>query len=142
MGRALDHGGGPVRWLAGGGLMIALALPGFLIWPALGGAFLCMALMGLASVISETSHPSYLLTLPEAKALGRRESLSLFYGFYRVGQMCGPPVMAAAWGGWGLGGLAVLGATVAAASLGFWALGQGGGPAGPPGRPQGPEDDA
>jgi MFS family permease len=116
-GKALDRHPRPGLWLCAGGLLAALAGPPFLLWPTLVGAVFGLALLGLSNSINEPVQQAYLLSLPQAAAVGDHQALSLFSGFNRLAQTCGPLIVGAAWGGWGLSGLAAISGVAALAGL-------------------------
>lgn len=121
-GRMIDASRRKFLFLVLGGLFASLALPSFLLIPALGGVLAAVIFMGLASSISENGHPAYLLGLPAAKKLGVGPSISLYTSLIRVGQVLGPLVIAAALNRGGLGSLVWLGGILVALNLIFAAL--------------------
>jgi predicted MFS family arabinose efflux permease len=114
-GMGLDRRGHPVRWLAAAGFLAALSAASFRLWPALGGAVLGMAFLGLGGAIVESCHPAFIVGLSGAG--DSRQSLSCYSGFHRLGQVGGPPVFGAVWGGLGLPGLLLIGLCTASASV-------------------------
>jgi predicted MFS family arabinose efflux permease len=132
LGRVTDRSRRPHAWLAAAGLLGALSIPSYLIWPNLAGTVLGVALVGLALALTEGGHPSYVLALRETKLVGPDQAMGFYSSFSRMGRMAGPILVGAALGGWGFSGLMVLGVGVGIVSALFFIL------SAPPGPDQSP----
>ncbi|MDR2368501.1 MAG: MFS transporter [Deltaproteobacteria bacterium] len=121
-GRDVDKSSRQPAWLFVAGILAALAIPTYLVWPTLAGVVLGVGLLSLSTCVTESGHAAYLLNLKATKGVGADQALGLYSGFSRASRMFGPVILGATYGGWGLPGLILLGAMVAAASLAFWIL--------------------
>ncbi|MDR2301470.1 MAG: MFS transporter [Deltaproteobacteria bacterium] len=122
VGRKMDKSSKQPRWLFAAGLLSALAIPTYLVWPTLAGVVLGVGLLSLSTCFTEGGHAAYLLNLKATKNVGAEQALGLYSGFSQFSRMFGPIILGSTLVGGGLWGLLLLGALVAAASLVFWAL--------------------
>jgi hypothetical protein len=132
-GRFPDLSPGAFRMMAAASLLAALSGPCLLLRPTLGGAVLAMALLGLARAAAGTVRPPVPPGPPGSDPAGGLRSRAYFSSMILLGMAAGPPLVGAAWGGWGLAGVTVLGAAWAAAGLALLAAAGGRRPGWPAG---------
>ncbi|MDR2387950.1 MAG: MFS transporter [Deltaproteobacteria bacterium] len=119
IGRKMDKSSKQPTWLFGAGILAALAIPTYLVWPTLAGVILGVGLLSLSTCVTEGGHAAYLLNLKATKDLGADQALGLYSGFSQFSRMFGPIILGSTLVGGGLWGLITLGALMAVASLAF-----------------------
>jgi predicted MFS family arabinose efflux permease len=120
MGRIVDRSPRKKAWIVIGGVVGSAGMLGLYFGAGVAAAAIAVLMLAIASCFSGASQSPYMLALPDVQHYGAAGATSVMRAADKLGQMAGPLIVGAMFGGAGMGAsLAVTGVIYLCATLLF-----------------------